>query len=141
MSVDVRQIGDRAIRNRVLPGQNYSEAVLISAAISGRIIRVLAMSVDAVGGVSGSIQVAVLNSGGSGSETVVYEHNLGWEGIKTATNGFGLAISPTRTLAPLQVPISKIPDLQNGQSLVCRTNNTANSGLYSASALFWSDED
>lgn len=141
MSVDVRNIGDRAKRTRVFVGQNYSDKILVSGAVSGRIIRVLSLSVDAVADMSGTVQIAILNSGGSGTETIIYEHHLSLQGTKAATNGLGLPAVPTRTLAAVNVPVSKIPPLQNGQALVARTNNTANSGNISASATYWSDED
>ena len=141
MSVDVRNIGDRAKRTRALLGQNYSEAILVSGAISGRIIRVLSLSVDAIGNTSGSVQIAILNSGGSGTETIVYEQLLSLQAGKAVTSAFGLQITPSKALAPISVPVSRIPPLQNGQALVGRTNNTSNSGIISASATYWSDED
>ena len=141
MSVPVRPVGDRQRTNRAIIGQNYSDRIVVSAAISGRIIRVMSLDIDSIGRSSGTAQIAILNSGGSGSETIVYETPIQTVPEAVVADGYNVQQFPSREPMPLQVPVTVVQTLQNGQALVARTNIAGTSGLIGVTATYWSDDE
>lgn len=141
MSVPVRNIGDRTRTVRAVIGQNFSDKTVVSAAISGKIIRVTTIDVDSIGRVSGTVQVGILNSGGSGSETVVFEAPIRQMPDAAVADGYAINQIPTRDIMPLMVPVTVVQALMNGQALVARTNVAGTSGLMSVTATYWVDDE
>jgi len=140
MTVPVREIGQPRT-NRAVVGAGYNDRILVSAAISGQIIRVTSIDVDSIGRVSGTVQVAIQNSGSSGAGTILFEAGIRQMPDAAVADGYQVQNIPFRDFLPLTAPVTVVPPLQNGQALVVRTNVAATSGLMSATATYWADEE